>query len=142
MKKKFKRDINSIKEITKFIAEFLIQKKLDNGLSFTINLAVEELFTNMVKYNAGNPNDVLIGLAQGSNKLIVTIIDYDVEQFDIRQTEEYDATQTLEERPIGKLGIRLVKQIMDKIDYEYTDRQSKITLIKYLRNNHVQHKNY
>jgi len=135
MKKKFKRDINSIGEISKFIAEFLDQSRLNYGLSFTINLVVEELFTNLVKYNVNTAHDIFIGLTHEGNKLIITFIDYDVKPFDIRETEEYNTNQTLKDRPIGGLGIHLVKKIMDKINYEYRDKQSKITLIKYLRNN-------
>ena len=137
MENKFKRKIDSLESIYLFIVEFTELNKLDNKFVFTINLIIEELFTNMVKYSPGNTNDILISLSTDSEKFIVSMIDYDVEPFDIRETKEYDPTKPLEERRIGGVGIPLIKKIMDKIDYEYKNRESKITLIKYLENDHV-----
>jgi len=137
MKQRFKRDINSLERIFHFIRDFGTQTKLDDRNVNAINLVVEELFTNMVKFNPGNTNDISIGLSRDPDKITISIIDYDVEPFDIRETEDYDPTLPLEERRIGGLGIPLVKKFVDKIDYEYKNRQSKITLIKYLENDNV-----
>lgn len=139
MEKKFERRIDSLENIYHFIIEFAAQYKFGKKNALTINLVVEELFTNMVKYNPGNTNEILISLSRESNKIIISIIDYDVEPFDIRKTEEYDLKKTLEERRVGGLGIPLVKTMMDEIEYEYKDRQSKIILVKYLEDDHVQH---
>lgn len=139
MERKFERRIDSLENIYQFIIEFTTEHQFDEKTALTINLVVEELFTNMVKYNPGNTNDISISLSKKSDKIIISIIDYDVEPFDIRKTEEYDLKKTLEERRVGGLGIPLVKTMMDEIDYEYKDRQSKIILVKYLEDDHVQH---
>lgn len=128
-----------MENIYQFIIEFAAECKCDKENALTINLVVEELFTNMVKYNPGNTNEILISLSRETNKIIISMIDYDVEPFDIRKTEEYDLKKTLEERRVGGLGIPLVKTMIDEIDYEYKDRQSKIILVKYLEDDHVQH---
>jgi hypothetical protein len=65
------------------------------------------------------------------------LTDVDAEPFDITQADEYDTRQPLKERPIGRLGIHLVRRMVDEINYEYKDRQSKITLIKDLGNANV-----
>ena len=57
-----------------------------------------------------------------------------MDPFDITETAEVDTKQSLEERRVGGLGIHLVNEMMDKIEYEYKDRQSKIILIKHLEN--------
>lgn len=133
MKKKFKRHINSLENIFEFLGEFELRNKLDESVSFAINLAVEELFTNMVKYRADNPNDILIELSKVDNNAIVTLIDYEAELYDIKQAKTYDPTQPLENRKPGGMGIHLVKKFIDEIDYEYQDGTSKITLIKNVR---------
>jgi anti-sigma regulatory factor (Ser/Thr protein kinase) len=137
MKKKFKRHINSLEKIFKFLEEFEERHKLDKSISFAINLAVEELFTNMVKYRAKNPNDILIDLSKDANKVFVVLTDYDVEPYDIKQAKTYDAKQPLEDREAGGVGIHLVKKFIDDIDYKYHDGTSKITLIKYLEKRNV-----
>ncbi len=132
MDKKFKRDLNSLDEIFKFINEFSAKSDVDESVVFTINLVVEELFTNMVKYTYENSNEILLQLKKDADDLIIHLTDFDVDPFDITKTVEVDTKQSLEERGVGGLGIHLVKQMIDKIEYEYKDRQSKIILIKHL----------
>lgn len=132
MDKKFKRDLNSLDGIFKFINEFSAKTGLDESVVFTINLVVEELFTNIVKYTSENSNEILLQLKKNEDDLIIHLTDFDVDPFDITKTAEVDTKQSLEERRVGGLGIHLVKQMIDKIEYEYKDRQSKIILIKHL----------
>ncbi|MFQ5708879.1 MAG: ATP-binding protein [bacterium] len=132
MTREFKRDIESLDEIFVFLDDFIAKNRIDESISFTVNLVVEELFTNMVKYNPGSAHDVLIEISRNENRLIVSLTDFDVEPFDITKTEEVKIDQHLQERKVGGLGIHLVKQMVDKIEYEYKNRNSKITLIKHL----------
>lgn len=132
MEKKFKRDISSLEKIFDFIGDFVTKNKFDDSITFTLNLVVEELFTNLVKYNEETSQDILISLNQDRNKLIVSLTDFDVEPFDVTKSGEVDVDQSIKKRKVGGLGLHLVKQLVDKIDYEYKDRESKITLIKNL----------
>ena len=66
-----------------------------------------------------------------SDKLVFTITDSGV-PFDPTQQEDPDMTQSAEERPIGGLGIFLVRQIMDDIRYERKDDKNILTLTKKL----------
>ena len=134
MDKKFKRALSSLDEIYKFINKFSSKTDLDESIVFTINLVVEELFTNMVKYASETTNEILLELKKDEDDLVIHLTDFDVEPFDITKTAEVDTKQLLEERRVGGLGIHLVKEMMDKIEYEYKDRQSKIILIKHLEN--------
>lgn len=137
MKKKFHRNFDSLKDIFEFTAVFIEQNKITEEIAFSINLSIEELFTNMVKYHPDSSDDILISLAKDSEKLIITLTDFDVEPFDITQTKDIDQKQSLEERRIGGLGLYFVMKMMDNVTYEYKDGQSKITLIKKLRKQYV-----
>jgi len=132
MEKKFKREIESLEKISHFVGEFLKSHSLDNALSFSINLIVEELFTNMVKYNKESGEDVEISLSKEGKKLIIRLTDFDVEPFDVTKRGEVNVNRPLTERKAGGLGIHLVKRMVDQIDYDYSDRKSTITLIKML----------
>ena len=137
MQKRFKRDLQSLNYIFAFIQNFIMENKLDEEMSYTINLAIEELFTNMVKYNADNPNHILIDIVKEDDKVIITLTEFDTEPFYIEKVRTYNSTQPLEERPVGGLGIHLIKKMIDHIDYEYKDRKSTITLVKRLRKAYV-----
>ena len=119
MDKKFKRDLSSLDEMFKFINEFSAKSDVDESVVFTINLVVEELFTNMVKYASENTNEILLELKKNEDDLIIHLTDFDVEPFDISKTAEVDTQQSLEKRRVGGLGIHLVKQMIDKIEYDY-----------------------
>ncbi|UCE18697.1 MAG: ATP-binding protein [Gemmatimonadota bacterium] len=132
MEKKFRRDMSSLDNVFAFLNEFKKKSKLAHSVASNIDLIVEELFTNMIKYSSESPNDILIHIQRSDNKLILILNDFDVEPFDITKVDEVDTNQCIEERKVGGLGIHLVKCIADEIDYEYCDRTSKITIIKNL----------
>lgn len=137
MENTFKREIESLDKIFDFITDFSEQNDLDTGIVFTLNLIIEELFTNMVKYHISNPHKVFISLIKNEDILTIVMIDYDVEPFDPTKVKEYDENMPLEDRTPGKLGTHFLKKMMDTIEYEYKDRKSKITLTKNLRNGNV-----
>lgn len=132
MERRFNRRIDEVGAIPGFVSEFAAKNEIPDSLAFKLNLAIEELFVNTVKYNPQNHNDVLISLSKDADRLTIILTDSDVEPFDITEAEEYDTSRPLEMRRVGGLGIHLVRNIADEISYEYKDRQSKITVIKNL----------
>jgi anti-sigma regulatory factor (Ser/Thr protein kinase) len=135
MKTKFERDILALDELFNFLDVFIEKHQLDASFAFAIKLVVEELFINMVKYNSNNTNPLSVSLSKEEGKVVIELVDYNVDPFDITQFEEFDRTQSLEKREPGGMGIHLVKKMMDDIHYNYNaeKRTSKIRLIKYLR---------
>ena len=99
-----------------------------------MHLIVEELFTNMVKYNQTTNEFITLRLDKRDNAMIISLTDYNVEPFDPRGVTDVDTSKSARDRTIGGLGIYLIKKMVDKVDYEYLDRQSKITVTKYLEN--------
>jgi len=137
MQAEFNRDIESLKDIFSFIQSFMDKEKLDQDLESPLNLVIEELFTNMLKYNPGNKKKIEIDLKKEDDRISIILTEFDVEPFDIRTVAEYNARQELKKRPEGKVGLHLVKKYVDDIDYEYNNRISKIRLIKNLRTLHA-----
>lgn len=132
MEKSFKRKINALDEVFEWIAAFMTAHQIDQAAEYAVNLAVEELFTNMIKYSTGNVDDILITIERSGNDLVVTMIDSGRERFDVTKSSEIDVTKRLEDRQPGGLGLHLVKKMVDRLDYEYVNQQNKITLIKHL----------
>jgi anti-sigma regulatory factor (Ser/Thr protein kinase) len=137
MHAEFERHINSLEQIYGFIKTFMKKEQLHKDLESPLNLVIEELFTNMLKYNPGNMNKIHVDLKKEGDQILMILTEYDVEPFDIRTATEYNATQNLNERPNGKIGLHLVKKYVDDIQYDYSERVGKIGLIINLRKNHV-----
>jgi len=132
MEKAFQRDFNSLDDIFGFITGALSGEGADEGTVFSIKLATEELFTNMVKYNAGTGGEITIRINVDNGTLSVELIDYDVDPFDPATANESGVDEAIEDRRIGGLGLRLVRSVVDKISYEYKNRQMTVKLIKQL----------
>jgi serine/threonine-protein kinase RsbW len=138
MERRFQRVIGAVEDVFAFVSDFAGRNGLDDAVTFKLSLAIEELFVNMVEHNPQSHSDILISLAKDGGRLTVSLTDFDVEPFDITKADRYDSSQPLEERPVGHLGIHLVRSMVDDISYQYKDRQSRITLIKDLGKNDVQ----
>jgi hypothetical protein len=61
----FPRTFASLADIFAFTTEFFGREAIAETHRFAVDFAIEELFTNMVKYNAGNPHQIRIGLQKG-----------------------------------------------------------------------------
>lgn len=134
MERHFKRSIEELAVIVPFLQEAVDHFDLDTGTSFTLNMAVEELFTNMVKYNGNGADDTLIGVDREADWMTIWLVDFDSEPFDLSDAGEVDTSAPLHDRRPGGLGIHLVKRFMDEVMYEYKERKTTIRLGKRLTN--------
>ena len=109
---------------------------LDNGVGdehrLPMQFAVEELFTNLVKYSRGGTREILIELKREAGKLAVSVTDFDVPRFDIRAVPDVDVDRDVKDRKPGGLGIHLLKRMVDDVGYEYVDGRSTTTFFKAL----------
>jgi len=137
MERRFPRTVGTLEEVFALVSEFASAEGLGGDVAFKIKLAIEEVFVNMIRHGTGE-SDILIRLGRDGNRLAVTLTDFDVEAFDPTKAEAYDTGQPLERRPIGRLGIHLVRKMVDDMIYRYEDRQSSVTLIKDLGKTDVQ----
>jgi serine/threonine-protein kinase RsbW len=135
MERAFKRDLDALVDVFTCVSGFVSEHGLDDATAYALNLAIEELFVNMVRYNPENPNDIVINLEADSGSVTASLTDFDVEPFDLTRFEPYDASRPLAERRPGGLGIHLVRSVMDEVSYKYRDRESKIVVTKYLGKN-------
>ena len=136
-KRTFNRDLNALDDVSQFIGAFVADNEVDSDSGFSVDLAVEELFTNMVKYNPDGSPEIEIGLSKDDSRLTVVLVDFFSPPFDLTQYEPPDVKACLRDRKPGGLGILLVQRLMDEILYEWVDHQSRITLVKKLVETHV-----
>lgn len=131
MKLTCQRDINELERIVHTTRQFFSENNVDDKLRMVVDLAIEELFVNSVKYNPDTTALIEIEFFRLDNGITVTIEDFDVERFDPTIQREVDVTAPAEERVPGGLGIYLTLKMVDSISYNYENRTSKITFTKY-----------
>ena len=99
-----------------------------------IDIAVEEIFVNICKY-AYHPDKgravVRVEVLDDPVQVKITFIDHG-KPYDPLLKDDPDITLSAEQRDIGGLGIFMVKQTMDAVEYQYKDGSNILTLIKNL----------
>ena len=137
MDARFKRDVGSLPAIFELTAAFFERHRLDRSALRVVDFVIEELFTNMVKYSTETDSDVSVGLAVVDREVEVILIDYDVEPFDVTETPDVDVNAPIEARRPGGLGLFLVRKMVDSIEYQSADRQSRIMFRKAMGEGHA-----
>jgi len=130
MQKTFTRSFDSLSDIYNFTEEILSSGNVEDAVRFPVHLAMEELFTNMVKYCPDNDNQILLDVAANEGNVSVAITDFDVDPFDVTAPRDVDTETPLGRRIPGGLGLHLVQQMVDSLEYDYHDRQSTVKFTK------------
>lgn len=132
LERRFGRSLGSLDAIFAFVAAFLASDGIDRRHAFEIDLIIEELFTNMVKYSTDGRQEVAITLERRGDTVTIVLRDFDVEPFDVSRAPRADVERPIAERAPGGLGLHLVRQLADSIAYEYRDRTSTIAVTRRL----------
>jgi sigma-B regulation protein RsbU (phosphoserine phosphatase) len=124
-------DIEKVPELHDFVNNIAEDAELDPSLSMSIDLAIEEAVVNVMNYAypQGTKGTVNIVGTIEDNWLQFVITDTGI-PFDPTVQEDADTTLSAEDRPIGGLGIFMVRQIMDSVSYERTEGKNVLTLKK------------
>ena len=128
-----KNDIEQVPQLADFVDMVCEELDFDPSLAIQMNLAIEEAVVNVMSYAypAGVVGNVNIEAQADEERLKFTITDNGI-PFDPTAKAEVDTTLSAEDRPIGGLGIHLVRQLMDSINYERIDGKNILTLRKKL----------
>lgn len=124
--------VENIEVVTDFVNEEL--EKLDCPVKARrqIDIAIDELFGNIARY-AYSPDvgkaTVRFSVEENPLEVTITFIDNGV-PFNPLEKSNPDTHLSAEERPIGGLGIFLVKKSMDLVEYEYKNGQNILKIKK------------
>jgi anti-sigma regulatory factor (Ser/Thr protein kinase) len=113
-----------------FISEFLTARAIPGSNAFPLELILEELFTNVLKYRTGGDDSVAVRLGLDGDRLVLSFVEFHVEPFDITKVPEPDLTAPAHERRAGGMGIHLVKRLADHVSFEHEDGVSVTTITK------------
>lgn len=116
---------NKVSEISKlnaFVQSATATLNMEKGFANQIKLAVEEAVTNVIDYAYPNGTEGHIDITiEADESRIRFILTDSGAAFDPTGVSKADTTLTVDERPIGGLGVFLVRNMMDSINYERID---------------------
>ena len=126
-------DLRQVSLLTGFVDRVREEYNLAPALASRINLALEEAVCNVIMYAypEGTAGTMDLDAVREGNRLQFTLSDRG-KAFDPTAAPAADLTARLEDRPVGGLGIHLVRSIMDSIRYQRLDGMNVLTMIIYL----------
>ncbi len=124
---KIEPTLDNIEQVTAFVEETLSEMGVPMKSLMRINVAVDEIFSNIARYSGASECTVACGI-QGS-RAIVRFTDNGT-PYDPTSRPEMDTTLSLEERGEGGMGIHMVRKIMDTVQYAYKEGCNVLTVEK------------
>lgn len=113
-----KNQLTEIERLSAIVDEFGEQHAIPPKVLFAMNVSLDEILTNIISYGYtdGLPHDIVVRLSCRDGTVEVEVAD-EARAYNPLTTPEPDLTKPLEERPIGGLGVHLIKTMMDALEY-------------------------
>ncbi|OPY39140.1 MAG: serine-protein kinase RsbW [Methanoregula sp. PtaU1.Bin051] len=122
--------IENIPVVADGIEDYLVSAGVNPAIVPDIELAVDEVMTNIITHGFRRQAGT-IGITCSIGEGVVRIEIRDrAPAFNPLLLKEPDISVKLEDRPVGGLGIYLVRKVMDAVSYEYRDGENVLTLEK------------
>lgn len=127
-------DQSEVEKLSRLVEAFGDVLGLPSQSIFSVNLALDEVVTNIIRYaytDNGLPQPIVVRLAFEESVLVAQVED-DGRAFNPLEAPAPDVDATIEERPIGGLGIHLVRSMMDSVEYRRDDGRNVFIMKKRL----------
>ena len=125
-------NISELDQVLSFADTILEGMECPMKVQMQIDIAIEEIFVNIAHYAYpdGEGEAVIeVETDENANSVKITFIDQGT-PYDPLQNKAPDITLSADDRPIGGLGIFMVKKSMDEVSYEYKDGTNQLTIRK------------
>ena len=123
-------DIEKLDQVLAFVDAELEAFECSMKAQMQLDIAVEEIYVNIAHYAYGEGQGMAtIQMETEPGQTTITFIDSGT-PYNPLEKEDPDISLPAEERPIGGLGIFMVKKSMDAVEYEYIDGTNNLTMRK------------
>ncbi|MBI3798316.1 MAG: ATP-binding protein [Deltaproteobacteria bacterium] len=131
----FNNQLSEIERLGQIVNEFAERHQWSPQALFEVNVALEELLTNVISYAYEDTQDheITLHLAFADGEMTAELED-DGQPFNPLEKAEPDLSTPLEERPIGGLGIFLARKFMTDLTYQRHDGKNLLKLKKTITN--------
>ena len=120
-----KPTMETVSQVAAFVEEHLEQFDVPMKLSAKLMIAVDEIYSNIVRYSGASEAQIRLTKEADTVRLIFRD---NGKPYDPMDAKEPDITASAEDRAIGGLGIFMVRKMMDHVEYMYKDGQNVLTL--------------
>ena len=127
-------ELESLQVFRGFITECCARYDIPDDIVFDLKLAVDEACTNIIThgYKGMDPGSIILSFRIEPDRILVQITDFG-HVFEPAEAPQPDVQAALEDRELGGLGLFLIYQTMDNIDYQASEEGNTLTFTKFYR---------
>ncbi len=118
--------LDAMPELTEYVESTLEEGGAPMGVIAKMNIALDEMYSNIVKFSGATVAKVTCGVENGNTAYM--ILADNGKPYNPLEQEDPDVTLSAEDREIGGLGIFMVKKSMSAITYEYAGGNNNLTM--------------
>ncbi len=125
--------LDALPRIDEAVGELAQSEDWAPDVEFQIKLALEELAINVVNYAYGadgGEGGIELDVVSDENSIVIELADRGRPFDPLTEAPEEDTESALEDRPIGGLGVHLVRTMMDEATYRRDGDRNLMTLVK------------
>ena len=124
----FPRELVALEQIREFVREEFRQWNVPQDAAWDVDLVLEELFTNVLKYGHPSATPVTVSLEWRKPLLTIDLRDADSDFFDPTSVPAPDTDLPIAERSAGGLGLHIIRRMAVRFAYTYEGRVSLTTV--------------
>ncbi len=123
--------LSELGRMSEAVSAWCRENAVSAAAEFQVTLALDEIVSNVIRYGWKDDGEhqLHVRLSRLENELRVEVED-DGTPFNPLEVPAADVNRPLDERPVGRLGIHLVRQVMDGLDYRRLDGKNLLVMKK------------
>jgi sigma-B regulation protein RsbU (phosphoserine phosphatase) len=131
---KLRNQLSELERLHQALIEFGRRYDLSADVTHDLNLALEEILTNIISYGYtdNREHEIRVRLDMQPGAVRIEVED-EGQPFNPLEAPEADTTKHLEDRAVGGLGIHLVRKLMDRLEYQRPKGKNLLVMKKHLR---------
>lgn len=126
--------LEELQRLDTALSEFTKLENLAPDIVMQLQVAIEEIFTNIVSYGYedSDKHEVEIRIKRSNESVSIDMFDDAIPFNPLARKEDVDMDQPIEEIQIGGHGINIVRAFMNELDYEYIDGRNHLSMVRHL----------
>jgi serine/threonine-protein kinase RsbW len=123
--------LSELKKMSEAVSAWCRGNNISSAAEFHVNLALDEIISNVIRYGWKDSceHQFSVRLSLLNDEVTVEVED-DATPFNPLEAPVPDLNQPLDERPVGGLGIHLVRQVMDGLEYQRIEGKNLLVMKK------------
>lgn len=126
-------ELESLQVFREFITECCARYEIPSDVVLDLKLAVDEACTNIIThgYQGMDPGSIILSFRIDPDRILVQITDFG-HVFEPVEASKPDVEAALADQELGGLGLYLIYQTMDNIDYQASQDGNTLTFTKFI----------